>query len=130
MKKDKKLKNISFTNFQKYYIITPFSPTIYQMKYNYEEQCKKKEREKKDDDQKDQNNDQSTDSKDLKKELFDVEKEICMNRVNINDKDLSKIYRLMGFKILNNFALTILKKTHPAKKVERIVEKVINQILF
>lgn len=121
MKKDKKLKNLTFTNLQKYDIVAPFSPTIYQMKYNYEEECKKKEKEKKDDEQKD---DQSTDSKDLKKEFFDVEKEICMQRVNINEKDLSKIYRLMGFKILNNFALTILKKTHPAKKVERIIEKV------
>lgn len=111
----------------KYEIVLPFSPTIYQMKNNYEEQCSKEEREKKNDNE---NNFDIKDSREIKKELINVEKEICMNRINPTDEDLSKIYRLMGFKILNSFALIILKKTHSAQKVERIVERVINKSEF
>lgn len=111
----------------KYEIVLPFSPTIYQMKNNYEEQCNKEEREKKNDNE---NNFDDKDFKEIKKELINVEKEICMNRNNPTDEDLNKIYRLMGFKILNAFALIILKKTHSAQKVERIVERVINKSEF
>ena len=119
--KDKKNKLSVVSNAPKYEIVVPFPPTIYQMRKNYYETDKK--------------NDSAIEfkqdlfgnkelNKDIKKELFDVEKEICINKAN-NDYELSKIYRLMGFKILNIFALNILKQTHPAQKVERIVERVI-----
>lgn len=115
--KDKKLKHLICYPQHKYELVQPFTPTIYQMRKSYEK-CSKEEHKQEIDKEFKQEN------KESKKELFDVEKEICMNLINPTDKDLSKIYRLMGFKILNIFALYILKKTHPARKVERIVERV------
>jgi len=119
--KDKKKQSIIST-ITKYEIVVPFPPTIYQMRKKYYE------REKKNDSPQDIKQELFGNkelNKDIKRELFDVEKEICRNKIDGNIDELSKIYRLMGFKILNIFALSILKQTHPAQKVERIVERVI-----
>ena len=115
----------------KYEIVLPFPPTIYQMKAVYQEKLKKEaeeivyqeklKKEAEDNDHQELNKDKEV-NKEVKKELFDVEKEICMERVAPSTDELSKVYRLMGFKILNIFALIILKKTQ--QKVERIVERV------
>lgn len=118
--KDKKAKKTSIVQTEKYDIVLPYPPTIYQMKNAYREKSKKVEEETSD-----FFKNEKIKKKEEKKETFDVEKEICMKRENPNIEELSKVYRLMGFKILNIFAMIILKKTHPAQKVERIVERVI-----
>ena len=125
--KDKKAKRASLIQgvVANYDIVLPYPPTIYQMRNAYKDKCIKEEKSEflKDSKQK----------KEAKKESFDVEKEICQARENPSFEELSKVYRLMGFKILNIFAMIILKNTHPAQKVERIVERVkffINFIIF